>query len=80
MGIQKMFHVCTVFGVIEPGGSLPPENTKPSLVLKLCWLSSQGKVFLRALGLMCCLVFSVFVYLSEMDAARQTASSPPDLH
>lgn len=73
-----MFHICTVFGVTEPGGSLL-ENTKLSLVLKLCWLSSQGKVFLCALGLVCCPLFGVFVYLSEADAVRQTASSPPDL-
>lgn len=72
MGIRK--NISCLFGVIEPGGWLPSESTKPSLVLKLCWLSSQGKVFLRVLGLMCCLLF-----LSEMDAVRQTASSPPDL-
>lgn len=77
-GIRKTFHVRTVFGVIAPGGSLS-ENTKSSLVLKLGWLCSQGKVFLCALGLVCCPLFGVFVYLSEMNAVRQTTSSPPDL-
>lgn len=76
---ERESHVWMVFGVTEPGGLLPAEGTKPLLFLKLCGLSYWGKIFFCALGLVCCPLFGVFVYLTNMEIIGQAPSSPLDL-